>query len=297
MLNYRAHGKLLLTGEYAITQGAEGLAIPTRYGQSLNYHPNTFSNEIHWVAQKSDGTTWFWANFDLTLRCLDTSDREMADRLLPLLNVVKKRTSLLDRAAVITTKLEFPNEWGLGTSSTLSSLLAQLSGTGALSDFRAVHGGSGYDIACATADGPILYHLEGNDPKIRSTEIDFEFLHDVGFVYTGRKQNTANSLELLKSRPFSDAQIDRITSLTHEFLRCKTVLELEEVIVEHENLIAEHLGLSRAQDTLFSEFPGVVKSLGGWGGDFVMVTRMAASRKWLRTNGFKVAFPFKSLSL
>lgn len=297
MLNYRANGKLLLTSEYAITQGAKGLAIPTRYGQKLNYKPNPEGNCIKWSSQRHDGQEWFWAEFSQTLEILATSNEIIAKRLIKYLEVVKANTALLDRPGNFLTDLEFPAEWGLGSSSTLASLLAQCAGANPLATFRKVHGGSGYDLACATADGPILYDLYNGKPRVGQARIPFEFKHDIGFVYRGNKQLTSDSIALIESKPFKDTQIETFNQLTDAFLRCATVLELEEVIIEHESLLSEHLGLPKVKDELFSEFPGQAKSLGGWGGDFVMVTRLASSKKWLRNNGYKVIFPFKSLGL
>jgi mevalonate kinase len=297
MLNYRANGKLLLTSEYAITQGAKGLAIPTRYGQKLSYKPNPEGSIIKWSSLRHDGQEWFWAELSQTLEVLRTSNEIIANRLIKNLEVVKSNTALLDRPGNFITNLEFPAEWGLGSSSTLASLLAQCAGTNPLATFRTVHGGSGYDLACATANGPIIYQLQNDQPSCQKVDIPFEFKHDIGFVYRGNKQLTSESLNLVQKKPFTDTQIDRFNGLTDSFLACKTILELEEVIVEHESLLSEHLGLTKVKEELFSEFPGQVKSLGGWGGDFVMVTRLAASKKWLRNNGYKVIFPFKSLGL
>lgn len=297
MLNYRANGKLLLTSEYAITQGAKGLAIPTRYGQKLNYKPRPEGNCIKWSSIRQDGEEWFWADLSQTLEILGTSDQAVAERLVANLEVVKQKTALLDRPGAFITDLEFPQEWGLGSSSTLASLLAQCAGTNPLTTFRDVHGGSGYDLACATAQGPITYQLVNGMPVVEDTTIPFEFKHDIGFVYSGKKQLTSESLSLIERRPFSDTQIDTFNTLTETFLKATTVLELEEVMMEHENVLSEHLGLPKVKDTLFADYPGQVKSLGGWGGDFVMVTRLASSKKWLRSNGFKVVFPFKSLGL
>ncbi|MGB1183677.1 MAG: GYDIA family GHMP kinase [Schleiferiaceae bacterium] len=297
MLNYRANGKLLLTSEYAITQGAKGLAVPTRYGQTLNYRPNPADDYIRWEAKAHDGQLWFWAELDLGLNVVSTSHHGMATRLIDQLRVMQHRTALLDRPGIFTTELEFPSEWGLGSSSTLGSLLAQCTGTDPLTEFRKVHGGSGYDLACGTANGPIIYRLEDDQAIVEPTKINFEFTHDIGFVYSGKKQLTSESLQLVKEKPFSDTQIHRFNTLTDAFLASKTVLELEDVIVEHEALISEHFGLPKVKDTLFSGFHGQVKSLGGWGGDFVLITRLASSKKMLRTAGYKAIFPFKSLAL
>ena len=35
MLRFYSHGKLLLTAEYVVLDGAKALALPTKYGQSL----------------------------------------------------------------------------------------------------------------------------------------------------------------------------------------------------------------------------------------------------------------------
>ena len=35
-MNYYSNGKLLLTGEYLVLDGAKSLAIPTKFGQDLS---------------------------------------------------------------------------------------------------------------------------------------------------------------------------------------------------------------------------------------------------------------------
>ena len=73
VVNYKAHGKLLLTSEYSITQGAQGLAVPTKYGQNLNYISSDTNEYIRWDAKGEDGKTWFWAEFDLDFKIINTS--------------------------------------------------------------------------------------------------------------------------------------------------------------------------------------------------------------------------------
>ena len=297
VVNYKANGKLLLTSEYAITQGAKGLAVPTKYGQNLNYTSSDKDRYIRWNAKGENGETWFWAEFDLDLKIIDTSDHRVALTLVKHLDVIQHKTALLDQPGIFTTLLEFPTEWGLGTSSTLVSLLAQCAEVDPLTEFRGAHGGSGYDLACATAQTPIIYQLEGSTPIVKTASINFDFSDDLGFVYSGNKQLTAESLDLIAKKPFLQQQIQRFDDLTHAFLNSSSVLELEEVIMEHECLVSEHLNLPKVKDTMLSGFPGQAKSLGGWGGDFVLVTRLNTSKNWLNDHGFKVVFPFKDLIL
>ena len=297
MLNYRANGKLLLTSEYAITQGAKGLALPARLGQKIHYFPNIEGKSISWSSLDHNCQEWFWAEFSLSLEVLRTTNEKVAKRLLKNLQIVKSHSSLLDKPGSFKTELEFPAEWGLGTSSTFTSLLAQCAQVDPLETFKNAHGGSGYDLACAKADGPITYQLIENKAKVLNTTIPFDFLDELGFVYRGKKQLTSESLNLVKSKPFSDDQIDRFNFLTDAFLQSKSLLELEDVIEEHESLLAEHLGLTKVKQELFGELPGQVKSLGGWGGDFVLVTRLRSSEQWLKQKGYTTIFPFKELGL
>ncbi len=139
--------------------------------------------------------------------------------------------------------------------------MAQCAEVDPLVTFKNAHGGSGYDLACAKADGPITYQLIDNKAKVLNTTIPFDFLDELGFVYRGKKQLTSESLNLVKNKPFSDDQIDRFNSLTDAFLQSKSLLELEDVIEEHESLLAEHLGLTKVKHELFGELPGQVKAL------------------------------------
>ena len=47
MKTFRSHGKLLLTSEYVVLDGAKALALPTKFGQSLSILPNNKGN-ISW---------------------------------------------------------------------------------------------------------------------------------------------------------------------------------------------------------------------------------------------------------
>ena len=85
--------------------------------------------------------------------------------------------------------------------------------------------------------------------------------------------------------------------MSKAFLQTNTLDELESIIEQHELLIANHLGLERAIEGPFKGIRGQVKSLGGWGGDFVMLTRFEENRQWLTANGFNAIIPFETMAL
>ncbi|MBQ0741502.1 mevalonate kinase, partial [Aquimarina celericrescens] len=58
------------------------------------------------------------------------------------------------------TRLEFPKNWGLGTSSTLITNVSKWASVDPYQLLEKTFGGSGYDIACAKSEFPLVYSLE-----------------------------------------------------------------------------------------------------------------------------------------
>ena len=155
---FHANGKLLLTGEYFILDGAVGLALPTKFGQSLTVDSLTSSEGLEekgitWESIDNKNNIWFEAKFSEALEIISATDNEIAATLKNILSHCNLRT----QNSKLITKLDFPQNWGLGSSSTLISLLAQYANIDPYELLAKTFGGSGYDIACATAKSAITY--------------------------------------------------------------------------------------------------------------------------------------------
>ena len=304
----RAHGKLLLTGEYFVLDGALALALPVRYGQDLSVvslpHAN---NEIHWESRDEQGAVWFsgaWRQEGAALHHLQSTDDPTAERLEQLLRAARKQRPDAWQSlggSLIKTAVDFPRSWGLGTSSTLVSLLARQTGVDPYRLLADTFGGSGYDIACATAQGPILYQRNGTEVQVEEVDWAPAFTDQIHFVYLGQKQNSREGIrhyrELGGTQP---TLIDEVTALTEAFLAASTLIEVQKVAAAHEDFISEVLQMPRVQEERFADFPGVVKSLGAWGGDFVMVLSdwpTARLRDYMADKGCPVVFSCAAMAL
>ena len=129
MKSYYSHGKLLLTGEYLVLDGALSLALPTQYGQYL-YVEEIELSKIVWVSLDANQNIWFESEFEIKnneiSRCT-RNDNVTSQRLQDILQTVQQlNPELLNttKGFKITTLLEFPKNWGLGTSSTLINNIA-----------------------------------------------------------------------------------------------------------------------------------------------------------------------------
>ena len=81
---------------------------------------------------------------------------------------------------------------------------------------------------------------------------------------------------------------------------CTSLETFNSLILEHERLVATALGLPRAKELYFSDFPGEVKSLGAWGGDFVLLAGAMGFdevNQFCYEKGFEIVLRYSDLVL
>ena len=94
--------------------------------------------------------------------------------------------------------------------------------------------------------------------------------------------------------------IDRISVLTKKMLEAKTLADFEDSVQQHEDLISTQLQMTKVKALYFDDYWGTVKSLGAWGGDFVMVSSTqneAETRAYFLEKGFEVFLPYREMIL
>ena len=293
----RAKGKLLLTGEYAVLDGATALALPLRFGQSLLVAAAQPAGALRWEALEADGSRWLGCEFALpSFALVRDNDANAAARLRQILLAVRQLNPvfLTDETAGlrVTTRIDFPRQWGLGTSSTLIAAVARWAGVDPYALLAATFGGSGYDIACAYAEGPILFQLDHGVQRVQGVPFSPPFSHQLYFVYLGKKQDSREGIHRYRTQQRGNPALPgAISALTERLVKAVSLAEFEQILTEHECLMQKVLDLPSAQELYFSDYWGVVKSLGAWGGDFVLVTSSrgeAETRDFFNEKGFGV---------
>ena len=294
-MTYTARGKLLLTAEYLVLDGATALAVPTRPGQQLTALADQEQPNILWTALDEEQNAWFEATLEAgTYRPLESSDFRLAQRLEKLLQRCRHYNFDFlptDTGYRVTTELDFPRDWGLGTSSTLVHCLARWAEIDPFKLQFDVFGGSGYDVACASATTPLLYQLRRKTPNFVALPWQPEFHRQLYFVYQERKQNSREAIQRYRELELGTRYVAEVNELTNYFLRARTLTEFQQAMQEHENLIGKILQLDPVQWRFFSDFPGQLKSLGAWGGDFLLVADERPEpvvREYFRSRGYSI---------
>ena len=308
MLNksFYSNGKLLITAEYLVLDGAKALALPTKYGQNLIVE-KIDAPILIWNSYDENNQLWFSCNFDLqNLELHSFSDYKTAYTLQQILKETKKLIPIdiradflkINKGFKITTKLSFPRDWGLGTSSTLINNIANWANVDAFKLLKNSFGGSGYDIACAKNNTPILFKLENKKQIIEQVYFNPVFKDHLYFIYLNQKQNSRDGIA--KYREFQGnvaAVAEEITQITNALLKTEDLTDFEKLLEAHERIIATVIGQKPVQEKLFSDYSGQIKSLGAWGGDFILATGNKDTPNYFKNKGFETIIPFQDMIL
>lgn len=293
------HGKLLLTAEYAVLDGACALALPTVKGQKFTITQKDQANTVIWQALDCEGKLWFWAEIrtsDWTV--IKTNETGSARAIIQLLKAIHAQNPSMfpsGSGLKIKCQLEFRQDWGLGSSSTLIAAMAEWSKTDPYWLSKKTFGGSGYDLAAANMNGPFIYQLSENGPKIKTTPLNWPFKDQLYFIHRNKKQNSRESIAHYRNRSINEAWLNQINDLTQEFIQARDAQDFGQLIRAHESAIAGALNLIPVKQELFPDFKGEIKSLGGWGGDFMLALGPKSSPDYFKAKGFPTVISFADM--
>lgn len=297
-----AHGKLLLTAEYVVLDGAKALCLPTQIGQNLEVSPlGGASNFFQWTAVLKNGKVWFSEKYvQMSQEIVFFSESEKSKEGIFLLKILNGILALNPWVKFqnlrFKTQLEFHKEWGLGSSSTLIALLSQFAKVNAYELLEKTFGGSGYDLACALAKQPIFYTRNGIQPKIEMVDFFPTFQNQLFFVYLNQKQNSREGIAMYRQKPKNLDLIQEISQLSEQVALVEDIDRFNQLLAQHESLISRHIEMPCVQEKLFPDYTqGVVKSLGAWGGDFVLVSSKNIDLEYFKQKGYHTILPYSDL--
>jgi hypothetical protein len=66
---------------------------------------------------------------------------------------------------------------------------------------------------------------------------------------------------------------------------------------KHEIIMSHVLEIETVKESLFPDFNGVIKSLGAWGGDFVLVISEENPSSYFKAKGYETLIPYQDMIL
>ncbi len=296
---FKSNGKILLTSEYLVLDGAKAIALPSKLTQDL-YVEQCDKEIIEWQSIDEKGNVWYEENFYLKNNDLvySAEKNNTSEKLLLLFNHILKTREVKDILGnKFSTKLNFKREWGLGTSSTFVNNLAKWANIDPYRLLFSAFKGSGYDIACCDVNNPIIFEKKQNSINVKNITFNPPFIENIYLIHLDKKQNTQTSItNYLRTKSEKNDLIKRINLISEEMLQCKNLNHFEDLIVEHESIISQAISQEPIQKLTFNDYNlGKIKSLGAWGGDFILVTSKNNDLSYFNNKGFETILKLSDL--
>jgi len=299
----------LLTGEYLVLEGASALAVPTKFGQDLSIE-KIKEPQLIWGSFTNTGDCWFEAVFELPkLRLVqatfksdsDGSADFIAETLQDILLESRKLNPEFlksEHGFQVKTNLTFPRDWGLGTSSTLINNIAQWAKVDAFQLLWNSFSGSGYDIANAKYNSPILYEVKNQKSVIKKVDFTPSFSDQLFFVHLNKKQDSKDGIARFKEkREKTNNEIQLVSEISRQLVKQQKLSEFEKLIHEHEKIISSIIELPTVKESIFPDYFGTLKSLGAWGGDFILATGNEDTPQYFKTKGYTTILRYSDMVL
>ena len=289
-MKFKSNGKLLITSEYLVMKGAMALAIPAKLDQELNVR-STNSDFINWKSFNKENQIWYEEKFFLDKGTLiyHGKKNKMSDLIVRLFDYIHKFNNPEKSIGnEFIWKINFNINWGLGSSSTLINNLSKWAKVNPYKLLFSVFNGSGYDIACCDKSNPIIFQKKDDYLSVSDTTFNPNFLNNLFLIFLNKKQDTQKSVQnFLETDQSLSEGINQINEIVDEIESVKDITTFESLIERHEKIIANILQMPTIQNDKFPDYNnGVIKSLGSWGGDFVLATGDEKSVDYFEEKGF-----------
>jgi mevalonate kinase len=292
-----------------VLEGASALAVPTKFGQDLSVE-KIKEPQLIWSSFTNTGDCWFEAVFELPkLRLVqatfnsdsDGSADFIAETLQDILLESRKLNPEFlksEHGFQVKTNLTFPRDWGLGTSSTLINNIAKWAKVDAFQLLWNSFSGSGYDIANAQYNSPILYEVKNQKPVIQKVDFIPSFSDQLFFVHLNKKQDSKDGIARFKEkREKTNNEIQLVSEISRQLIKQQKLSEFEKLIHEHEKIISSIIELPTVKESIFPDYFGTLKSLGAWGGDFILATGNKDTPQYFKTKGYTTILRYSDMVL
>lgn len=296
-----SRGKFLLNSEYFILDGAKGIALPTIYGQYLTVEESKIEPHIliYWQSLSEKKT---WLSFELTHE-FDlvhlVGDKKSANLIRSIFMDNKVILKSKNQTFFFKMEADFPSYWGLGSSSTFIYNLSAFLKCNPFELNQKYFKGSGYDIAVAQVGNSIVFNLKDSIAQYHQIDFNPPFLNCLYFVYLNHKQNSRNGIVQYRNQSLAtEKYIEPLNQITNDIMHSKQLSEFEKLLNKHEYIIAEALKMIPVKQQLFSDYWGAIKSLGAWGGDFVLACSNCSQKEtmeYFHQKGFFTVLPYKDI--
>ena len=131
-------------------------------------------------------------------------------------------------------------------------------------------------------------------------KVDFtpSFSDQLFFVHLNKKQDSKDGIARFnEKREKIHNEIQLVSEISKQLIQEQNLLEFEKLIQEHEKIISSIIELPTVKDRLFPDYFGTLKSLGAWGGDFMLATGNKDTPQYFIDKGYATILRYSDMVL
>jgi hypothetical protein len=134
--------------------------------------------------------------------------------------------------------------------------------------------------------------------EIKSVNFNPSFKNDIYFVHLNKKQNSRDGIKQYRENTSDlSSTIEKVNAITQHMITCESLGGFQKLMDDHELLISEIIKETPIKARIFNDFNGSIKSLGAWGGDFVMVAAHDNPTAYFKANGYETILSYSEMVL
>ena len=117
-------------------------------------------------------------------------------------------------------------------------------------------------------------------------------------MHLNQKQNSREGIQRFKEKRSNiKDELKEISEISLKMSKATDLAEFEHLIREHEQIISKIIELPTVKEKLFPDYFGEIKSLGAWGGDFVLVTGNESTSDYFKQKGYNTILSYSEMVL
>jgi hypothetical protein len=118
-------------------------------------------------------------------------------------------------------------------------------------------------------------------------------------VYLNQKRNSKSAIADYHSNKTAQLSqhIEAINALTNNCIQATDLESFTRIINQHEVLLSSILNTETVKAVVFPDFDGAIKSLGAWGGDFVLVVSKENPSSYFIDKGYETVIAYDDMIL
>ena len=89
--------------------------------------------------------------------------------------------------------------------------------------------------------------------------------------------------------------IQDLSDLVVKATKVEHLSDLKSILDEYQERLSDFMQIPQVKELYFPEYLGTVKSLGAWGGDFVLVTYREGMHDYFKEKGYEIIIPFSEM--